>query len=287
MFRHWLRNRHLITHPPRTELLRWAMSHSRLPSRTKSTANRSLCRCWTLQEWIRALASFNVLGSPVIPGGLSDQQPLWEKRVEALKQVPPLFEAIKQVKTEHGLTWDIATSGRRVLTKEGKVTIATSHGDSYKELETPTKVHGLVGACFSGMWNEPALAKHFPTYSEFNLVATTILTSVQRGGQECWIRLQNVQIRSRETWTSTPPRKCASITARAIKMTGGPVWQRHPRQPRRLPAPSGPNRIRKKIKRSDTVNLLAPRIRRSLQQASGIGIGAGNPGIGKAMDKAR
>ena len=34
-------------------------------------------------------------------------------------------------------------------------------------------------------------------------------------------------------------------------------------------------------------HLLAPRIRRSLQQASGIGIGAGNPGIGKAMDKAR
>ena len=39
-----------------------------------------------LQEWIRALASFNVLGSQVILGGLSDhkQQPLWATRVEAL-----------------------------------------------------------------------------------------------------------------------------------------------------------------------------------------------------------
>ena len=126
-----------------------------------------------LQEWIRALASFNVLGSQVILGGLSDreQQPLWATRVDVLD--PPL---IKHVKTETGLTWDIATSVRRVLTKEGKVTIAPGHGDTYKELETPTKVHGLVGACFSGMWHEPALAKHFPTYVEFNLVATTIST---------------------------------------------------------------------------------------------------------------
>ena len=63
-----------------------------------------------------------MLGSPVILSGLSDQeqQPLWENRVEALKQVSPLFEAIKHVKTENGLTWDIATSVRRVLTKEGK-----------------------------------------------------------------------------------------------------------------------------------------------------------------------
>ena len=95
------------------------------------------------------MASFNALGSPVIIGGLSDheQQPLWATRVEALKHVPPLFEAIKHVKTETGLTWDVATSVRKVLTKEGKVTIATGQDDTYKELETPTKVHGLVGAC--------------------------------------------------------------------------------------------------------------------------------------------
>ena len=61
-----------------------------------------------------------------------------QQRVEALKQVPPLFEAIKHVKTEHGLTLDIATSVHRVPAKEGKVTIATGHGDSYKDLETPT-----------------------------------------------------------------------------------------------------------------------------------------------------
>ena len=93
--------------------------------------------------------------------------------MEALKHVAPLFEAIKHVKTATGLTWDVATS---VRTKEGKVTIATGQDSTYKELETPTKVHGLVGACFSRMWMEPSLAKHFPTYEEFNLVATTIST---------------------------------------------------------------------------------------------------------------
>ena len=95
---------------------------------------------------------------------------------QGLKHVPPLFEAVKRVKTETGLTWDVATSVRRVLTKEGKVTIATGQDSTYTELETPTKVHGLVGACFSRMWTEPSLAKHFPTYEEFNLVATTIST---------------------------------------------------------------------------------------------------------------
>ena len=62
-----------------------------------------------------------------------------------------LFDAIKHVKTETGLTWDIATSVRRVLTKEGKVTIATGQGETYKELETPTKVHGLVGTKNAGL----------------------------------------------------------------------------------------------------------------------------------------
>ena len=79
--------------------------------------------------------------------------------MEALKHVLPLFEAIKHVNT-----WDVATSVRRVLTKEGKVTIATGQDSTCKELETPTKVPGLVGACFSRMWMEPSLAKHFPTY---------------------------------------------------------------------------------------------------------------------------
>ena len=74
-----------------------------------------------LPEWIRALASFNVLGSPVIIGGLSDyeQQPFWATRVAALKHVPPLFEAIKHVKTQDGDRPHLgATSVRRVLTKK-------------------------------------------------------------------------------------------------------------------------------------------------------------------------
>ena len=70
-----------------------------------------------LQEWIRALDGFNVLGSPAILSGLSaqEQQPLWATRVEALRRVPPLFEAIKVANP--GLTWDVAMSVRGVLTK--------------------------------------------------------------------------------------------------------------------------------------------------------------------------
>ena len=45
-----------------------------------------------------------------------------------------------------------------------------------RELETPTKVHGLVGALFNKMWEEESLARHFPTYQEFDLVAITIRT---------------------------------------------------------------------------------------------------------------
>ena len=110
--------------------------------------------------------------------GLSahEQQPLWATRVDALRQVPPLFEASKMAKTTTGLTWDVAMSVRRVLTKEGRVTTATGTGDTYRELETPTKVHGLVGAVFNKMWEEESLSRHFPTYQEFDLVATTIRT---------------------------------------------------------------------------------------------------------------
>ena len=103
-----------------------------------------------------------MLGSPVILGGLAahEQQPLCVTRVEAPRQVPPLFEAIKKAKTEHGLPWEIAMSVRRVLTKDGRVTIATGHDDTYaEELETPTKVHGLVGALFNKMTWWPLLSE--------------------------------------------------------------------------------------------------------------------------------
>ena len=56
----------------------------------------------------------------------------------------------------------------------------------------------------------------------------------------------------------------------------------------RLPAPSALNHLKKKTKKAkDTGNQLAHRIKRSHRQANGIGIGAGNPGLGKATDKTR
>ena len=45
-------------------------------------------------------------------------------------------------------------------TKDGRVTIATGHDDAYaEELETPTKVHGLVGALFNKMTWWPLLSE--------------------------------------------------------------------------------------------------------------------------------
>ena len=71
-----------------------------------------------LQDWTQASAGFNVLGSPVILGGLTaqEQQPLWATKVEALRKVPLLFEAINLAKTKFGLNWETAVSGKRVLT---------------------------------------------------------------------------------------------------------------------------------------------------------------------------
>ena len=102
------------------------------------------------QSWIRALANFQVLGSPVVLGGLQhqEQRPLWSKRVRDISTVPALFKAITRVKTDRGLMWERILTVRQVLTKEGKVTVAVGHGSSYEELEGPTKIawpgRGLV-----------------------------------------------------------------------------------------------------------------------------------------------
>ena len=37
-------------------------------------------------------------------------------------------------------------------------------------------MHGLIGALFFKMWEEPSLKRHFPTYQDFDLVAITIRT---------------------------------------------------------------------------------------------------------------
>ncbi|CAE7890413.1 hypothetical protein AK812_SmicGene21039 [Symbiodinium microadriaticum] len=73
-----------------------------------------------VQNWIKALASFQVLGSPVILGGLSsqEQKPLWEARVKGLAKVSRLFRAIQKTTTTSGVDWNRALSVRQVLTKE-------------------------------------------------------------------------------------------------------------------------------------------------------------------------
>ena len=103
------------------------------------------------QSWIRALANFQVLGSPVVLGGLNhqEQRPLWSKRVRDISMVPALFKAITKVRTDKGLMWERILTVRQVLTKEGKVTVAVGHGEHYEELEGPTNMHGLVGALFA------------------------------------------------------------------------------------------------------------------------------------------
>ena len=67
--------------------------------------------------------------------------------------VPTLFRAITRVRTDQGLTWEKILTVRQVLTKEGKVTVATGHDETYVELASSTKIHGLVGALFQKMWS--------------------------------------------------------------------------------------------------------------------------------------
>ncbi|CAE7570616.1 DBP2 [Symbiodinium sp. CCMP2592] len=137
-----------------------------------------MCESPAMHAWITALAEFNVLGSPAIIGGLTaaEQKVLWEARIMALSRVPNLFKSIAKVKTKNGLDWTIAMSARQVLTAEGNVAIATGRGSTYKELETPTKIHGLVGALFRQMWLHKDMEALFPTYEDFDLFATTIKT---------------------------------------------------------------------------------------------------------------
>ena len=124
------------------------------------------------------MASFNVLAAPPVLGGLTaaEQQPLWTSRVDALKEVPPLFAAIRQCVTDSGGTWDAIATARRTMSAEGKAVVATGHGASYKELDRATQVHGLIGSLFCKMWDHPDLARHLQTYEDFDLVASTILT---------------------------------------------------------------------------------------------------------------
>ena len=75
--------------------------------------------------------------------------------------VPALFKAITKVKTDKGLMWERILTVRQVLTKEGKVTVAVGHGDTYAELEGPTKMHGLVGALFARMWAHEDLQRYY------------------------------------------------------------------------------------------------------------------------------
>ena len=217
------------------------------------TTSRSSHRCWALQEWIH------------------EQQPLWATRVEALKHVPPLFEAIKQVKTETGLTWDVATSV-----------------DTY--FETPTKVHGLVGACFSRMWLEPALAKHFPTYAEFNLVATTISTVYNEAAKNAGLLTRMCKFLPTARGAA-PPKQMRIYHSKGDKDDKAPPARTIPAAAASSTQAASSSSKRPKKGRSNS----RTRIRRAkdienrrslrliLTNQRGTGTGGGNRGVGKAM----
>ena len=101
----------------------------------KIYSKQELAQMLDSPEWIRASASFNVLGSPVIIGGLSDHE---QHKARQDGDRPHLGCCYLRPQSPH---------------QRGQ-----GQGDTYKELETPSKVHGLVGACFSRMWMAPSLA---------------------------------------------------------------------------------------------------------------------------------
>ena len=191
------------------------------------------------------------------------------------------------VKTETGLTWDIATSVRKVLTKEGKVTIATGHGDTYKELETPTNVHGLVGACFSGMWHEPALAKHFPTYVEFNLVATTISTVYNEAAKNAGLLSRMCKLLPTARGEA-PPKKMRVYHSKGDKDDKAPQMKTSSGAAASSTASASSSSQRPQQQpdedqeAKDTVNRLGLHLIQTNQLGTGTGVG--NPGAGRVMD---
>ena len=115
-------------------------------------------------------------GSFVVIGGLATA--FVGLRVAALSKFPSLFRSIEKVKTQSGLTWDRAMTVRQVLTKDGRVTIATGHNADYVELATPAKIHGfLVGALFAKLWEHNDMKRLFEKdYKSLDLVAPTVLS---------------------------------------------------------------------------------------------------------------
>ena len=148
-------------HAPQMSYLPQLTDYEEIPL-TKEGIQHELQSAET-QDWVRALANFQVLGSSVVLGGLDiqEQRPIWAKRVRDLSMVPALFRAITKVTTEKGLTCKKILTVRQVLTKEGKITVATGHEETYVELASPTKIHGLVGALFRKMWSHEEFAKFF------------------------------------------------------------------------------------------------------------------------------
>ena len=148
------------------------------------------------QSWIRSLANFQVLGSPVALGGLDhlEQRPLWSRRVRDISMVPALFKAITKVRTDKGLMWERILTVRQVLTKEGKVTVAVGHGAHYEELEGPTKMHGLVGALFAKMWNHDDFKRYYTiaslsesdNWKIYDMISTTLMACANRCANGAW-----------------------------------------------------------------------------------------------------
>ncbi|OLP98267.1 hypothetical protein AK812_SmicGene19293 [Symbiodinium microadriaticum] len=153
---HFMRARHDVREPQAAPPPQQPVSDPALRTPKKK-------HCLGLQSWIRSLANFQVLGSPVALGGLDhlEQRPLWSRRVRDISMVPALFKAITKVRTDKGLMWERILTVRQVLTKEGKVTVAVGHGAHYEELEGPTKMHGLVGALFAKMWNHDDFKRYY------------------------------------------------------------------------------------------------------------------------------
>ena len=97
--------------------------------------------------------------------------------------VPALFKAITKVKTDKGLMWERILTVRQVLTKKGKVTVAVGHGDTYTELEGPTKMHGLVGALFAKMWAHDDFRRYYTiaelskseNWKLYDMISTTLM----------------------------------------------------------------------------------------------------------------
>ena len=148
------------------------------PPPVKPLSVREQCSDQGFQDWVKTVGEVQAITAPQVMGLLSagEWSKVWQRRLDILREPPPLLQCIHEVPTATGLRWQVLMTAKATIGASGDITISTYRDGQWVDLDLPTKWIGGLSALIKAAVQARFQIRTEQDAEDFMLFAATFST---------------------------------------------------------------------------------------------------------------